>query len=195
MIERKILISLIVSTEYCQKIKDFWNVQLLESSTAKLLSGWCWEYFNQYHLAPGREIETIYHTKLKEGKIAKDVAKEIEEKILPGLSAEYENETFHLEALLDQTKKHLTERHLTIHKDTLEVLLAKGQIEEAEKLAKEFKPLGITLTKLDCFVLTVNQIRKKDRPRPVPLLNPWLKQGQGVIIYANYGTGKSLLAI
>lgn len=195
MIERKILIGLIVSTEYCQKIKDFWNLQLLESTTAKTLATWCWEYFNQYHLAPGKEIESIYHTKLKEGRIAKDIAKEIEEEILLGLSAEYENESFHLAPLLDETKKYLTERHLTIYKDNLEVLLAKGQIEEAGKLAGEFKPLGITFDKLDNFILTVNQIRKKERPHPVPLLHPWLKQGQTTIIYGNYGTGKSLLSI
>ena len=45
MIERKILIGLITNTDYCNKIKSIWDIQLFESSTAKQMANWCWEYF------------------------------------------------------------------------------------------------------------------------------------------------------
>jgi len=195
MIERKILIGLITSTEFCQKIKDIWDLQLIESTTAKRLASWIWEYYAKYGKAPGKEIETIYYSKIKGGKLAADVAEEIEQEILPGLSKEYENNSFNLEYLLSETEKYFNERHLTIHKENIESLLAAGQVEEAEKMAKEFKPLGTSTGKLDEFILTANQIRNKGKEHSTVLMKPWLKEGQTTIIYGTFGSGKSLLAI
>ena len=195
MIERKILISLITSTEYCQKIKDIWNIQLIESVTAKRLASWVWEYFEKYNKAPGKEIETIYYSKLKGGKLPKDIAEEIEQDILPGLSEEYENESLNLEYLIEETEKYLNERHIQLLTDNIQSLLASGEREEAEKMVREFKPLGTTTGKLDNFILTVNQIRKKGKPHPSILMKPWLKEGQTTIIYGTFGSGKSLLTI
>lgn len=195
MIERKIVIGLITSTEYCTKIKDIWNIQLIESSTARLLTGWIWEYFNKYNKAPGKEIETIYYTKLKDSKIQKSVAEEIEEDILPELSKEYENEPFNLTYLLNETEKYFNKQHIKIHTETIQTLLNNGEIEKAEDLAKNFKPLELVSGKIDDFILTVKQIREKDLPKITVLMKPWLIQGQTTIIYGNYGSGKSLLTI
>jgi hypothetical protein len=195
MLERKIIIGLITSTEYCQKVKDIWNIQLIESTSAKRLAGWCWEYFDKYKKAPGREIETIYYSKLKDSKLPKDIAEEIEQDILPSLSKEYENEDFNLAYLLDETEKYFSERNLTTLKENIEALVTIGQTEEAEKLIKEFKSLDTISNTFDNFVLTVKQIRKKHTPQPVVLMKPWLKEGQVTILYGQYGSGKSLLSL
>lgn len=142
MIERKIIIGLITSTEYLQQLRSIWDVSLLESTMAKQLSTWCWEYFNRYDKAPGKNIEGIYFAKLKEGKLNKDLFSEIEESILPGLSKEYENENFNLEYLWDETQRYLSARHIQIYSETLQALNANGQITEAEELACSYKPLS-----------------------------------------------------
>lgn len=138
MIERKIIIGLITNTEFLKQIQDDWNNEYLESNTARTLSLWCWEYFRKYKKAPKRNIEIIFIKKLKKG-LDENFASEMEEEILPELSNEYEKETYHLDALLDETRKYFTERQLTIHKETLETLLEKNEIENAVSHMENFR--------------------------------------------------------
>ena len=141
MTERQIIIGLIVSTDYLRQIKGIWNYQFLESTTAKRIAHWCWEYFDKYDKAPGKNIESIFYEKAKDSRFPKEVAKEIEEDILPGLSEEFANEeSFNLDYLLDQTAKYFMERKLILHTEEIEGLLGKGDIEGANNLACEFKP-------------------------------------------------------
>jgi replicative DNA helicase len=140
MIERQIVIGLITSTDYLKQIRSEWNDLYIESPMAKRLSSWCWEYFNKYDKAPGRNIEGIYFHKIKTGKIAKNVAEEIEQEILPKLSQEYEAAGLNVEYLLDQTHKYFKERKLLLHSDAIQALITEGSLEEAEVLASDYKP-------------------------------------------------------
>lgn len=137
MIERKILIGLISSTQFLKEIKDDWKDEYMESSTAKTLARWCWTYFNKYNKAPMRDIDIIFTKKLKKG-IDEDLAEDIEE-ILHGLSEEYEQEGVDITMLVDETHAHFIERQIHLHHENLEALIGKGQYEEAEKLVDAFK--------------------------------------------------------
>jgi RecA-family ATPase len=195
MIERKIIIGLITSTEFCEKIQPIWDSKLLESSTAKIMSQWCWEYFIKFNVAPGRHIEDVFYQKIKAPNFSKDVAKDIEENILPGLSNEYEKEPINVDYLYKESEKHLSQRHLIIHKQTIEALISNGELEKAEKLALEFKPLLSNIHKLSTHIRSIQQIRKLEREPAKVLLSPWLRAGQTTIIFGNYGSGKSLVVI
>lgn len=196
MIERKIIINLITSTDYCNRIKGVWKDELLESSTARRIALWVWEYFNKYGSAPGKEIETIYYSKIKDAKFPKDVAEEIEQDILPDLSKEFESTAdYNLEFEVSQAEQHFRERHVKLFTDSLQSLLYDNKVEDAEKLVHSFKPLGVISQKIDPFIRSVKEIRELDRKRAKLLLAPWLRAGQLTIIYGNFGTGKSLLSI
>jgi hypothetical protein len=195
MIERDILIGLITSKEYLEQIQNYWQPTLLEATLTRKLSTWCWEYFDKFAKPPGRDIESIILQKLKSKHLEKDLFTELEEDILPGLSTEYEKQTFGVESLLERTKEYFEERHLTVHLETLEALRLAGKIKEAKELASDYKPLETTAIILDNFIQDVYQIKSKTKEKPKTLLTPWLKEGQMTIIYGNYGTGKSLLAI
>lgn len=195
MIERKIVIGLIISTEYLKQIQGFWNPMFIEDPTARRISGWVWEYFEKYKEAPRKNIESIYFTKLKETNIPKDIAEQIEEDILPGLSEQYETEGLDVSYLLDATRKYFDEQHLRQHHDAVVALIEKGEVSEAVTLTREFRPLSGTSVSLKDFVLSVEQIRQRERKRPKLLLKPWLREGQLTIIYGNYGSGKSLVTI
>jgi hypothetical protein len=140
MIERKIIIGLITNTKYLREIQTEWKQDYIESPTAKLIAGWCWEYFNKYKKAPQKEIEIIYIRKLKRG-IGKELAEEIEEDILPMLSEEYvdSKEAITIDALLDETRQYFIERQIRIHEENISALLEKGKIEEAEKAIDNFR--------------------------------------------------------
>jgi len=143
MIERKIIIGLITSTDFLRQLQDSWNPEYMESSTAKMLSRWCWEYFKKYEKAPGRDIETIYIKKLKRG-LDKSLAEEIEEEILPSLSQEYENSEQDVTYLLEETKEYFQERQIALHAETLTTYLEKNKLEEARKEVENFQPVSFT---------------------------------------------------
>ena len=141
MIERQIIIALIVSTEFCQRIEDRWNIILFESSTAKRIATWVNEYFKKYNKAPQKEIESIFYQKLKAG-LPKDLAAEIEEEILPSLSEQYETEELNVDYLVDQAIFYFNERHLKKHSEEITRLLEAGKQLEAEKIANSYKPIA-----------------------------------------------------
>ena len=194
MIERKITIGLITSTEFCDKISKIWDISLFESSTAKLILSWSWEYYLKFKKAPFKEIETIFYLKLKETKIGKEIADEIENDILPSLSNEFTEEEFNLDYLVEETEKYFNDRHLQIFHESVEALRKANKKEEAEKLIREYKS-HTRIGKLAKYISTVAKLKKNETPSPTILMSPWLKEGQITIIYANYGVGKSLLSL
>lgn len=195
MIERKIIIGLITSTEFCTQLKPLWNNQLIESATAKRIASWCWEYFDKYQKAPGKDIEGIYFTKLKAGNFPKVMAEEIEQEILPGLSKEYERSDFNLTYAVDEAKKHLSEQHIKIFTDSIQVLLSENKLLEAEEMVCTFKPLEGASLNIGDFIKSVKQMEESKTPRPTLYMKQWLRAGQTTIIYGGYGSGKSLLCI
>jgi RecA-family ATPase len=195
MIERKILIGLITSTEYCKQIKSIWNPSLIESVVAKRMASWVWEYYDKYNKSPGKDIETIFYSKIKSSKFPKEIAEEIEQDILPSLSEEYEEEGIEIKPLLDETEKYFNEQHIKKYTERVQAFLAAGEIEEAEKEIQNFKPLSAVSDTLNKFILTVTQIRRRDRKKPTIILKPWLREGQIYIVYGPPGSGKTLLAL
>lgn len=195
MIERKIIIGLITSTEYLQKIQPVWNVQLLESSMAKRVATWVWEYFDKYKKAPGKDIETIFFAKLRDSKIPKDIAQEIEEDVLPSLSEQYAIEGIDIQPLFDETLKYFSERTLLILSANVQGLVESGKMDDAIHAITLYKPITIKTNDISSHIRTVQQIRRLNRPVPKMLLSPWLREGQLTILYGNYGTGKSLVTL
>ncbi|HQJ90480.1 MAG TPA: hypothetical protein PLB70_07680 [Paludibacteraceae bacterium] len=149
MDERQIVIGLITSKEYLQGLQRVWNPQFLESSTARLLASWCWEYFDAYGEAPANNITNIYYQKIKDTRLSRDVAEEIEQDILPLLSQEYVKEGFNVDYLLKQTIDYFTQRNLLLFSDTIRntIELGKGDLHQriisAERIATEYRSLPV----------------------------------------------------
>lgn len=194
MQERKIIIGLITSTEFVQQISSIWNIQLLESGSAKKLAEWIMEYYDKFQVSPKSNIQGIFFHKIKTKNIPKDEIEDIEE-ILQSLSMESE-EDVNVDYLVDIATKYFKQRRLLIYKDSIEVLVNSGKLEEAEKLASDYKVnFSDPKTDLNKFILSTLEIRKHKREIPRILFSPWLREGQTTIIYGNYGSGKSLLTI
>jgi hypothetical protein len=139
MIERRIVIGLITSTDYLHTIRPLWSDRYLVSNVASRLASWCIEYYDKYQKAPNKDIEGIYFAKLKgHPPIPQDVAEEIEEDILPGLSDQYEREKFNVTYLLDQTRDYFKERSLTLFSEDIQGLVDQSKLTEAELLASKF---------------------------------------------------------
>lgn len=136
--ERRIIIGMIISTDYLDRIRPFWNSTLLESPELRKISDWCVEYYKKYKKAPDTDIESIYMEQLKNNLLSKTEAQYIEI-VLSDLSDEYgRNTQFNSAYLYDKTIKYLKSRELEQHNEEVQGLLDLGKIKEAEVLAESF---------------------------------------------------------
>ena len=142
-IERRIIIGMVVSTEYLSGIKPWWDSDFIASEVAYRLSEWIWEYYNEYQEAPFKNIEDIYLE--KRHALPDDVSEEIKNAILPSLSLEFdrlrEHDKFNVDYLLDRSVEYFRQRHLEIHNEHERRLLLEGKQDEAEKLRTSYMPL------------------------------------------------------
>jgi len=143
-IERKIIIGLITSTEYSKQIQPIWNTQFIESNTAKIISTWCFEYFDKYKKAPWKDIEGIFLQKSKSNKFSDEFIEDVED-ILEGLSEEYVGEEINIDYLIDQTQEYFNERNLLLYSSQIQGLVNSTELLEAEKLALNYKPIAKTI--------------------------------------------------
>jgi len=144
MIERKIIIGVIVSTDFVRQIRAEIKSDLIDSAAAGMLLDWALEYFDKYNRAPGRDIEQIFYKKLAGKKIGKELAEEIEEDILPGLSGEYESTGIQLDSLLDTTREYFRTQRLVKIRDQIDEALDKGNPADAEQAVSGYAPVGET---------------------------------------------------
>ena len=142
MIERKILLGLITSTDYLNLIRPVYESRFLDSDLIRTVASWCVEYYDQYKEAPGQEIQGIYLDKLKKKKITKETGDALEEDILPGLDEEYDEALFNVDHLLDKTYEYFNEQHLDKHNDTVQDALDKGEVDKAKQLASDYVPIS-----------------------------------------------------
>lgn len=148
MIERKIIIGCIVSTEYLKQVREIWNKTYIESNTARLLSSWCIEYFDKFKKAPALDIEQIYFSKIKDG-IEETVAEEIEEDILPDLNEEYLKQDINVEFLVEETLHYFEERRIRLLAEQTEGTLdsnigtSKKRLKDAKEILQNSKPVEL----------------------------------------------------
>jgi hypothetical protein len=195
--ERKIIIDLITSTEFHTQLASEIDVTLFESNTAKRIASWAVEYFVKYNKAPGKDIEPIFWKKVKAG-LPKELAEEIEQDILPGLSEEFENNdpsSVNIEYMVDEARQYFNERRILRHNSEVATLISQNKILEAERKILTFKPLENSIVKVTNHILSVDEIRGKKTPKPPVLFSPWLRRGQTTIVYAGAGVGKTLFTL
>jgi len=141
MLERRIIIGLITSTDYIRQVRERLNPRLFESNMARRLAAWCLEYFDKYKKCPMKDIEGIFYQKVKESKnFPRDVAEDIEE-VLLSLNEEYEESTINVEYLCDQTNEFLTKRNLETFIEKIKGALDTGNTLDAENAASQYKTL------------------------------------------------------
>lgn len=142
LLERNILTALIVDDEFLSKIrKVLIPADCFENEYAQNLAQWCIEFYDEYGKAPGKNIETIYASKIRGDESAKD---SLLEKLLRSLSKEYEkgipvNSAY----LLDEAKKHFNKLGLKRLAEDIETSLIAGNIEEADERVNSYSRVEI----------------------------------------------------
>lgn len=205
--ERELTINLITSTKFIEQVKTVYDVKLIVGTTEKMVNSWCIDYFDQYKTAPKQNFQKLFESKKDKGNINPVILGDLEgdpddpkvKSILDQLSKIYEqqkdpeeNIQFHI----DRTKRYFIKRQLEVHKEQITALIDKGDLETANKLIKDFKPLESSNSdQIKNFIWDVDDIRLQDKKKPQTLIKPWLKEGQHTFIHGECGSGKSLLSL
>jgi replicative DNA helicase len=201
--ERKIIIGLITSTEFIEQIHDYIDLSLFETQPATLIASWCLEHYHKYNSAPNKHLESIFLTKKK--KLPKITKEFIEDDILPSLNDEFVSEGVDVPYLVETTKTYFIERRLSIYSENIQNLLVKGEVNQAEKLAAEYKPIEIeksenhTINLSNPEILSIVENAFTDSKEPIvkfpkqlgEFMNHQLISGGFVAVMASEKRGKS----
>lgn len=140
IVERRIIVGLIVSSDFLRRIAPFWSEDLVEANEMRRIARWCLEHWEKYGTAPDRDIEQVYLDAIRREAVPRAEA-ELIEGILTSVSDEYgRGEQFNADYLYDQTVAFFRERELAQHSAAVADLTERGRIEEAERLSAGWTP-------------------------------------------------------
>jgi len=136
--EKKIIIGLVVSTEYCEKISKYLNPAYFKNSYLKTISDWCLEFFELYNTAPYKHLKDIYKTKKKK---LKPADAELVKDLLQNLSDQYVEGEVNVDYLTSETLTYIKKRKLEIVTNNVKVLQEAGKVEEAEQELLQYETM------------------------------------------------------
>jgi len=150
-IERDIIKGLITSKEYLTAIEAIWNPQYMNNAAGRVAM-WCWEHYNLHGNSINKDITKKFYDELKTKRLDADLAKNIENEILPGLSMEHLSKGIRIKTLIKQTIMYFQKRQLEIHNQEIQNLLSRGELIKVQELAESF--VGITIEEDDTVELS-----------------------------------------
>lgn len=137
-IEKQIITNMVVSTEFLRGILVIYKPEFLSLPYARIIAGWCLEYFEQYQLAPKEQIQDLFrfHTQHNNFDSTKT---EIISVFLSGLSNEYKEDfTINSEYLLDQAEVYFRRQALANLELEISSAITSGKIDQGEEIIAKF---------------------------------------------------------
>jgi hypothetical protein len=194
-IERRIVTGMILSSKFLQKISGIYEPTLLVSREARVIAGWCLDYFNKYSKAPKRHIEDIYTRKLKVG--LGDYSEGIEH-ILQSLNDEYSRKDLNIPYLLDETIQHFNRQRLEHLAN--KITSSNGDLGEAITAVRKFEPISTIAgsdieSQIEATVLDADKFVRLDFPKLKRYLRPWLAAESLNMIHGWRERGKTWLGL
>lgn len=141
-IEKSIILGLIISTNFIKSIKDFCKVSLFQVPYARIVAGWCFDYYNKYSAAPENHIMEIFNYNINNGKVPEDIV-ELIDKFLSNLEIDNNFIDKNIKYHVDKASEYFRLRQVELLRDSLTDLCTKKLIDEAESVVGSFKRLSI----------------------------------------------------
>ena len=138
-IERKIVIGMIVSSEYLALVKPVYNAKLMTVPQLSRVAKWIIKYHDKYNEAPQEQIKEMFDTQKRKGLDSDD--EKIIEQTLESINDEYLNGTapFNYQYLYDQTLDYFKERDLLTLSSDIKSLISSGELNEADSIVRDRK--------------------------------------------------------
>jgi hypothetical protein len=132
--ESNIVNGFIYSKKFVQYILEYgWKNEYLMTEAAQSIVKWCTSYYSRYKKPPRGTIHNIYLNRMKKGRISEELADTIEtylDELEPITDEGY---------LVDMAVDFIEERKLEILSDRLDILIERGELEEATDLVYSYR--------------------------------------------------------
>lgn len=134
-VEDQIVLAMIVSTEFNNKIDHIFRPDFMLNPYSKTVTKWCRDYFKEYRKAPGMNVKAVYE--LEKGNLDK-AESEIIKVLLSKLNDTYvSGDGINHEYIYDKTLDYFNERELDIRLDKALKMKQAGRIKEAREVITE----------------------------------------------------------
>ena len=163
--ERAIITNMITSDKFLRTIVPVFRPQLLAAGYAREVAAWIIEYWNHYKAAPGKDIQSVYQSKIRSIREPED-AENIAD-FLSSLSAEYEKSVIHnVSYASEQAVAYLKIRSLEILREQLDSALATGDPARGEAVLANYQrvapPTGEGVDMLRDAIQVANAFMEED---------------------------------
>ena len=137
--DKRIVIGMIVSTDFLAKVVDHLNLDYFEQRHLKLLVEWCVDFYDRHKQAPFLHIGDVLKQNSK-GMDESDVR--LIEEILSELSKKYETDAgINVSYLFEQALHFFRKRELEIIQNNIRFYLDKDELDNAEAELRAFKKI------------------------------------------------------
>lgn len=139
--EERVLLAMIVSSEFMGRILDKLDISLFSSKASKTVAKWCKDYYARYNESPANNLNTIFeYSELEIGETERTYIAGLLAKI-GELSASVANESFNVEYQLDQAYTFFSSRKLEKLVGRINNDLMSGKVESAEDQVIQYMKL------------------------------------------------------
>jgi replicative DNA helicase len=135
-LDRRIIIALITSTEYCTRAIPILKADYFDSKYGEILFRWVNDYYRKYKKAPGKEITNLYRD--NRGQL-QDAERSLVKELLQSLSDDYESNGLNVGYMMEQTQKHVRLRSLEVLHERMGSQLETGKVDKAEKEVESYR--------------------------------------------------------
>jgi len=135
-LEKQILIALIVSTPVLKGVAPIFDPKLFKLELSKKVGQWVRSYYEQYHIAPGRDIQAIFNQ--EKLNLQPELGEQAEE-FLAQLSEEFQQAPPNEAYMLEESKKFFKMHKLeNIAQNIQAIVEGNGKLEDAEALLSSY---------------------------------------------------------
>lgn len=130
-IEKSILTSLIVSTQFNYEVAHLINFDYFTNSFIRTVARWCIDFFDSYEKAPFNHIQDIFNERKSE---LKEEDTDLIQTLLTDISKKYELDSgLNIDYSIEQALRFFKKRELQITHGNIGILLGKDDIDGAEE--------------------------------------------------------------
>ena len=137
-IENNIIMAMMVSTAYLQRVAGLWRNDYLETTAARTAATWIWAHYEQYGEAPGDYMRQLWASRAKYSGLDAEQLEFVAEALEAASDYFGRGEHFNAQYMADETRRYFRTRRLQQHYGELQALAGAGRVDEAEAEAMSF---------------------------------------------------------
>jgi hypothetical protein len=139
---RTLLVGMITDPGFLARLCSLDSPPLFRDKWAGIIAKWCLKYYQSYHKAPGRQIQSVFNS--WSGRTRTPDLVEPMERFLGGLSREYQQgQELNTDYLIDLAGQHFNRVRLEQLADGIQADLVDGKLKEAQTRVEEYHKLEL----------------------------------------------------